>query len=43
MVGFLEAKDAEGAEAHWRAHLAAAGKALFADQPRERPVVDLFN
>ncbi|EAQ00622.1 hypothetical protein JNB_10624 [Janibacter sp. HTCC2649] len=43
MVGFVEAKDAEAAEAHWRSHMEGAGKTIFADQPRDRPVVDLFN
>ena len=43
LVSLLEAKDAEGAEAHWRVHMEAAGKSLFADQPRDTPVVDLFN
>lgn len=43
MVTLLEAKDKDGAENHWRRHMVGAGKEIFAEQPRERPVVDLFN
>lgn len=43
MVSLLEARDADGAEAHWRQHMEVAGKQIFAEQPRERPIVDLFN
>ncbi|MFF5324658.1 FadR/GntR family transcriptional regulator [Janibacter hoylei] len=43
MVALLEAKDKDGAEQHWRKHMVGAGKEIFAEQPRERAVVDLFS
>jgi len=43
MVRLLESKDADAAENHWRRHMEVAAKEIFAEQPRDRPVVDLFN
>lgn len=43
MVTLLEAGEAEQAEAHWRKHMEVAAKPMFAEQPRDRSVVDLFN
>lgn len=43
MVTLLEARDAEAAELHWRRHLEGAGREIFAEQRRDRSVVDLFH
>jgi DNA-binding FadR family transcriptional regulator len=43
LVGLLEAKDAAGAEAHWREHMEVAAKSLLRDDLKMKPVVDLFN
>lgn len=43
MVLLLAAKDAGGAESHWRRHMEGAAKEIFAEQPKDRPVVDLFH
>lgn len=41
-VGFVEAKDADGAERHWRTHMEVSAKVLLKDDLKNRPVVDLF-
>ncbi|WP_216694511.1 FadR/GntR family transcriptional regulator [Dietzia psychralcaliphila] len=43
MVSLLEAMDADAAETHWRTHMEVAGRSMFADLPRDQPVVDLFS
>ena len=42
LVLLLDARDAEGAERHWRTHLEVAGQALLRDDPGPAAVVDLF-
>lgn len=42
LVELIEAKDGDGAEAHWRKHMEVAAKSLMGDDMRTRPVVDLF-
>ena len=42
LVLLLDARDAEGAQRHWRAHLEAAGRALLRGDPGAQAVVDLF-
>lgn len=42
LADLVEAGDADGAEAHWHAHLDAAGKEFAARLPGSKPVVDLF-
>ncbi|SHN17231.1 FadR/GntR family transcriptional regulator [Cryptosporangium aurantiacum] len=43
LVDLVEAKDAEGAEKHWRAHMEAAARSLLRDDLRSATVLDLFN
>ena len=43
LVDLVEAKDVEGAEKHWRAHMEAAARALLRDDLRSTTVLDLFN
>ena len=43
LVELLEAKDAEGAERHWRTHMEVAAKSLLGDDVKNKSVVDLFN
>lgn len=42
LISLVEAKDAAGAEAHWRRHMELAAKYLLRDEIAERRVVDLF-
>src|SRR5271170_2697474 len=42
LVLLLDARNAEGAERHWRAHLEAAGRVLLGGDIGSRAVVDLF-
>jgi DNA-binding GntR family transcriptional regulator len=42
LVLLLDARDAEGAQRHWRAHLEAAGRALLRGGADPEAVVDLF-
>jgi GntR family transcriptional regulator, transcriptional repressor for pyruvate dehydrogenase complex len=41
-VRLVEERDADGAEEHWRRHMVEAGKFLFRNDTRSRPVVELF-
>lgn len=43
LVELLEARDGEGAEAHWRNHMEVAAKSLLRDDLKNRSVVDLFS
>ena len=43
LIELLEARDSEGAERHWRAHLEAAAKSMNRLVPMDRQVVDLFS
>jgi len=42
LVALVEARDADGAERHWRNHMEAAAKYLLKDDLQNKPVVDLF-
>jgi DNA-binding FadR family transcriptional regulator len=42
LVALLDAKDADGAERHWRSHMEAAGRRLLSDDLGSKTVVDLF-
>jgi DNA-binding FadR family transcriptional regulator len=42
LIQLIDAKDAAGAEAHWRTHMEVAGKALLGDDIKTKRVVDLF-
>lgn len=42
LIGLIEAKDGDGAEQHWRAHMEVAAKSLLRDDLKSKPVVDLF-
>jgi GntR family transcriptional repressor for pyruvate dehydrogenase complex len=42
LVVLLDARDAEGAERHWRTHMEVAGRRLLGDDIGARSVVDLF-
>ncbi|SHN16873.1 FadR/GntR family transcriptional regulator [Cryptosporangium aurantiacum] len=42
LIELLEARDAEGAEQHWRAHMEAAGRSLLRDGMDSTTVLDLF-
>lgn len=42
LVSLLEARDADGAERHWRRHMEAAAVYLLKDDLHNKPVVDLF-
>lgn len=42
-ITLVEAKDADGAERHWRNHMEAAAKYLLKDDLHNKPVVELFN
>jgi DNA-binding GntR family transcriptional regulator len=42
LVELVEARDGDGAEAHWRRHMEMATKVLFPHDGRGRPVVELF-
>ncbi|MEV1025172.1 FadR/GntR family transcriptional regulator [Streptomyces sp. NPDC050264] len=43
LITLVEAKDADGAERHWRAHMKAAAAYLLQDDLHNKPVVDLFS
>jgi DNA-binding FadR family transcriptional regulator len=43
LVSLVEARDADGAERHWRIHMEAAAKGLLEDDLRNQSVVDLFS
>ena len=43
LVELIEAKDPDGAEAHWRAHMEGAAEYLLDHDPKTGPVVDLFS
>jgi len=43
LIELIEARDADGAERHWRAHLEAAAKSMNRLVPMDRQVVDLFS
>ncbi|MEU4657424.1 FadR/GntR family transcriptional regulator [Streptomyces sp. NPDC023723] len=43
LVTLVEARDAEGAERHWRSHMKVAGTYLLKDDLHNKPVVDLFS
>jgi DNA-binding FadR family transcriptional regulator len=42
LIELVEARDADGAETHWRRHMEMAAKVLFPHDSRGRPVVELF-
>jgi GntR family transcriptional repressor for pyruvate dehydrogenase complex len=42
LVLLVDARNAEGAEEHWRTHMEAAGRGLLRDDLGSRAVVDLF-
>jgi GntR family transcriptional regulator, transcriptional repressor for pyruvate dehydrogenase complex len=42
LVLLIDARDSEGAERHWRAHMEAAGRGLLGDDMGAKAVVDLF-
>jgi DNA-binding FadR family transcriptional regulator len=42
LVDLVEARDAEGAEQHWRTHMEVAARSLLGDDMKTKPVVDLF-
>jgi GntR family transcriptional repressor for pyruvate dehydrogenase complex len=43
LIDLIEARDAEGAEKHWRTHIEVAARALLRDDLRATTVLDLFN
>jgi GntR family transcriptional regulator, transcriptional repressor for pyruvate dehydrogenase complex len=43
LIRLLEARDSDGAERHWRAHLEAAARSMSRRMPPERRVIDLFS
>ena len=43
LIRLVEAKDADGAEKHWRAHMEVAAKYIFRFDPDNKPLVDLFS
>jgi DNA-binding GntR family transcriptional regulator len=43
LVRLLEARDADGAEAHWRNHMEVARTRLLNSEFQEKTVLDLFN
>jgi DNA-binding FadR family transcriptional regulator len=43
LADLVEARDAEGAETHWRTHMEVAAKSLLRDDLKNKPVVDLFS
>jgi DNA-binding FadR family transcriptional regulator len=43
LLALVEAKDADGAEAHWRTHMEVAARSLLRDDLKNKPVVDLFS
>jgi GntR family transcriptional repressor for pyruvate dehydrogenase complex len=43
LADLIEARDAEGAEAHWRTHMEVAGKSLLGPDVKAKRVVDLFS
>ena len=43
LLELLEARDAEGAEKHWRNHMEVAAKSLLGDDIKNKSIVDLFN
>ncbi|MFE5027447.1 FadR/GntR family transcriptional regulator [Streptomyces sp. NPDC056656] len=43
LLALLEAKDADAAERHWRAHMKAAAEYLLRGELHNKPVVDLFD
>lgn len=42
LAALVDARDAEGAERHWRRHMEGAAATLLRDDLRGKPVVDLF-
>jgi len=42
LIRLVEAKDADGAEKHWRSHMEVAAKYIFRFDPDNKPLVDLF-
>jgi GntR family transcriptional repressor for pyruvate dehydrogenase complex len=42
LVDLVEARDGDGAEKHWRAHMQVAGKLLFDTETETSTVLDLF-
>lgn len=42
LIRFVEERDGDAAEDHWRRHMEIAAKYLFRNDTRARPVVDLF-
>ena len=43
LVLLLDARNAEGAEQHWRTHMQVAGRTLLRDDIGAQAVVDLFD
>ena len=43
LVLLVDARDAEGAERHWRTHMEVVGRRLLRDDPGSQTVVDLFD
>jgi DNA-binding FadR family transcriptional regulator len=43
LLGLVEAREGEQAEAHWRTHMEVAAKSLLRDDIRSTSVVDLFS
>ena len=43
LISLVEARDGDGAEKHWRAHMEVAATSLLMDDLKTKPVVDLFS
>ena len=43
LIGLVEARDAAGAEAHWRTHMDVAARSLLPDQLKSATVLDIFS
>lgn len=42
LARLIRAQDAEGARAHWQAHMEASAEIMLRDEPADTPVIDLF-
>ena len=43
LIGLVEARDAAGAEAHWRTHMDVAARSLLPDELKSATVLDIFS
>lgn len=43
LIGLVQARDAAGAEQHWRAHMDVAARSLLPEQLRSATVLDMFS